>query len=535
MTKTIKKHSVIIWIILLLSIFALGSNHLQHPQIALSATQFNFGDIHPDEGKITKIFFVKNQGKAPLEILAVSTSCGCTTASVENETVMPGDQTKLVVTYDPLAHGGVVGEVKRVVYIQSNDPHNEEVELELTGNVLPSSRKSISSNPKRSTQSPIAKTVYTTAAIYYNEACAMCAEYIEHELIPILKEIGIQEIIKKDYINEKQNRAELNRLNKANNVPPHLQGHFMVFIDEKIILGGHVPEHIVVDLLIKEYQFEKILILQDEMDETESYFAWGFKGEAKEYAIDTPIREYMTWFNANKDTLQEYEQASWSFYKLFPLIVAGGFLDGINPCAFSVLIFFIVFLFTLRKTTKHIILIGLLFIAMIFLAYMLIGLGIVHAFVLAEDKHLIAKISAGLLMFLGVVNIKDYFWYGKWFSLSPHIKTDFYQRLLSTLTVPSVMIVGFLVGLCTFPCSGGIYVAILGVLAAKTTYLKGLYYMLIYNFMFVLPLFIILFFLLNRRTLGIISRWENANKKQLKLIMGGIMITMGVGIFGWVL
>lgn len=532
-----KKSVVILMILLLMALVSLGAAQ-PNPEIQLNTTHFDFGDINPDKGEIMKEFFVKNVGNAPLEVFAVSTSCGCTTAKVEKTTIKPGSQTKLLVTYDPLAHGGTVGAIKRVVYIQSNDPEHEEVELELVGNVLASSK-----TPSPTTKSQIIsrdtdKTgSYTTATIYYNEACAMCAMYIDRELIPILDEAGIKNIIKKDYINEKQNRAELNKLNKSNNVPPNLQGHFMTFIDDKVIFGGHVPEHIVVDVLNEDFQFEKLLVLQDDMDNAKSYIAWGFKGESKEYAIDTPIREYMTWFSTNKDQFGEQEvyQASWSFQKLFPLIVVTGFLDGINPCAFSVLIFFIVFLFTLKKATRHIIWVGLLFIAMIFLAYMLIGLGIVHAFVLAEDKHLIAKISAGLMIVLGLVNIKDYFWYGKWFSLSPHINADFYKRVLSTLTIPSVMIVGFLVGLCTFPCSGGIYVAILGILAAKTTYLKGLYYMLFYNVMFVLPLFMILSFLLNRRTLGLISRWENANKKLLKLAMGVVMIALGIGIFVWVL
>lgn len=376
---------------------------------------------------------------------------------------------------------------------------------------------------------------YQTAIIYYNEACTMCAMYIKQELIPTLEEAGIQDIIKKDYVNEKQNRVELNELNEKHNIPPNLQGHFMVFVDNKIIFGGHVPKHIIIDLLTKDIEFDKILVLQDEMDDARSYFAWGFKGEAKEYEIKTPISEYINWFNKNKDSLKEPEpyKQHWDFKKLFPLILISGFLDGLNPCAFAVLIFFVAFLFTLGKVTKHIVKVGLVYIMMIYLAYLLIGLGLVHAFIFSGQEHLMAKISAYLVILLGLVNIKDYFWYGKWFSLSPHIKTDFYKKWIHRLTIPSVMVVGFLVGLCTFPCSGGIYVAIIGLLSAKTTYLSGLYYILFYNFMFVLPLIITLFFLTNRRTLGYISRWEDSHKKMLKLITGIVMILLGIAILVW--
>lgn len=59
-------------------------------------------------------------------------------------------------------------------------------------------------------------------------------------------------------------------------------------------------------------------------------------------------------------------------------------------------------------------------------------------------------------------------------------------------TLPSTLIVGALVGLCTLPCSGSIYVAILGLLTSQTTYLEGLGYLAVYNLMYVAPLILIL-------------------------------------------
>jgi len=379
-----------------------------------------------------------------------------------------------------------------------------------------------------------AATPYTTATIYYNEACTMCAMYIRHDLIPTLEQIGIANIITKDYVNEQQNRVELNELNRQYTIPPNLQGHFMTFVDDRIVLGGHVPSHIVVDLLTQELPIHNMLVLQDEMENADSYFAWGFKGEAQEYPIDEPIQTYVDWFQEHRDSLQEPEayQEYWTFNKLFPLVVSSGFLDGLNPCAFAVLIFFIAFMFTLNRLTSRILLVGAIYIAMIYVAYLLIGLGLVHAFIFTGQEHLMAKISAWLVIVLGLVHIKDYFWYGRWFSLSPKID---YGKWMDRVTIPSVMIVGFLVGLCTFPCSGGIYVAIIGLLSAKTTYTRGLYYILFYNFMFVLPLIITMFFLTNRRTLGRISRWEASHKRGLKLITGLIMIALGGIILLWLI
>ena len=71
-----------------------------------------------------------------LEINGLSTSCGCTKAAVESETIMPGKTTNLLVTFDPNIMGDdEVGDILRVIYIKSNDPNQPEVEVEIKANV----------------------------------------------------------------------------------------------------------------------------------------------------------------------------------------------------------------------------------------------------------------------------------------------------------------------------------------------------------------------------------------------------------------
>ncbi len=97
------------------------------------------------------------------------------------------------------------------------------------------------------------------AVIYYNEACGGCTKYINDELIPLLKELGITDIVKNDYANDKNNRLELNKLSNKLGVPAKMQGHFTIFIGDKIILQGHVPEKIIRDLFKKE-NYSNLLI-----------------------------------------------------------------------------------------------------------------------------------------------------------------------------------------------------------------------------------------------------------------------------------
>ena len=126
---------LIILLMIIASLLILGCASL--PRIELSTASFDLGDIHPELGVRTETFKVYNKGGAPLKITSVSTSCGCTTAEVDKDDIPAGGEATLTVSYDPSVHPGLVGEIKRIVYIQSNDPLQEEAELELTGNSLP--------------------------------------------------------------------------------------------------------------------------------------------------------------------------------------------------------------------------------------------------------------------------------------------------------------------------------------------------------------------------------------------------------------
>ncbi len=375
---------------------------------------------------------------------------------------------------------------------------------------------------------------FSQATIYYNEACTDCAHYINEQLIPLLRELGVEEIIKKDFINDRRARKELVDLSSRLGIPPELQGHFTVFIDDRIILEGHVPEGLIRDLF-KAADYERILVYQDLMGEAaKSYKVWAFRGPVKEYPIDTPIAEYLDWFSAHKGHLAPLPKELWTTRQWLPLIVSTGLLDGINPCAFAVLLFFIAFLFTLKRTRADIAKVGAVYITMIYLTYLGIGLGILQALVFTGAPHLMAKLGSGLLIGLGLVNIKDYFWYGRWFSLSPSGRLhEASTAWLRKATLPATAVGGFLVGLCTFPCSGGIYVATLGLLSAKATYWTGLGYLLLYNLMFVVPLILILLGVSNRRAVGRLARWEASRKREVKLATGLVMIALGAVILIW--
>ena len=212
-----------------------------------------------------------------------------------------------------------------------------------------------------------------------------------------------------------------------------------------------------------------------------------------------------------------------------PVVAITGFLDGIHPCAIAILIFFIAFLLMLRKSYKSIMSLGLVYILVIFLTYLGIGIGLFSGIMFFGQHHFFAKLGSWLLIILGLLSLKNYFW--PQFKLGlrvPTVSKDKIRGYLRKSTLPTVAIAAFLVGLCSIPCSGGLYAAIAALLASRTTFLTGFLYLLLYNFMFVMPLIILLCLATNPITLVRFGEWQQKYKKTQKLVMGIAMIILGV-------
>lgn len=80
---------------------------------------------------------VRNLGGAPLTVLAISTSCGCTRATLSAETIAPGGDATLHVAYDSGAHEEDMGRIERHIFISSNDPDEDDVKIVLTVVIKP--------------------------------------------------------------------------------------------------------------------------------------------------------------------------------------------------------------------------------------------------------------------------------------------------------------------------------------------------------------------------------------------------------------
>lgn len=212
-----------------------------------------------------------------------------------------------------------------------------------------------------------------------------------------------------------------------------------------------------------------------------------------------------------------------------PTIIGAAVIDSINPCAFAVLIFLLTYLVAL-KSKKKILLVGLTYIITVYIVYFLAGLGLLSAFASTSITNIIYYLAGLLLIILGLIDVKDYFWQSKNGPLLkiPESRKTAIEKWVKKASFPGAIVLGFLVSAFELPCTGGVYLAILALLSTQTSPIMAVGYLLIYNFFFILPLLIIwglTYWGYNSQKL---KTWQEKNKKIMRLILGLGMIVLGV-------
>lgn len=243
-----------------------------------------------------------------------------------------------------------------------------------------------------------------------------------------------------------------------------------------------------------------------------------------------------------------------------PLVIIGaGLEDGINPCAFTVIVFFISFLALQGYKKKELVLIGSSFIFAVFLTYLLIGLGLFGFLYRLKGFWLVAKtINIGIGMFsivLGLFALYDFFKFkrtgqteGLILQLPAAVKNQIHkviglhyrvtkngspegQVLKKRIfrLVMSALITGFLVSILEAVCTGQVYLpTIVFVLKTTPPKLQAVLYLLLYNLMFIVPLFIILLFALLGVTSTQFSQLFKKHLSSVKILMAVLFFALGI-------
>ena len=219
------------------------------------------------------------------------------------------------------------------------------------------------------------------------------------------------------------------------------------------------------------------------------------------------------------------------------IIIAAALADSINPCVFGVLIFLLAYMVRVFKNKRRMLLAASIYITAVYTTYFLLGMGIFTLAYTAGLAKPFYKFAAIIAIAAGIFEVKDFFWYGRGFSLqmipggAERIKK--YSAVLEnmeskhpSLSLLVALLLGVFVVFVELPCTGAPYLAILGMLSAGQ-YAAGIPPLLLYNLIFILPLFIIVGLVYFGQTSKKLEKWRKQNRGLMRLVIGMFLIGLG--------
>jgi cytochrome c-type biogenesis protein len=234
-----------------------------------------------------------------------------------------------------------------------------------------------------------------------------------------------------------------------------------------------------------------------------------------------------------------------------PTVLVAGAVDGINPCAFTVLLLFITAMTStlqpaqgparrsadenVRTLRARLVGMDSIYIGAVFLTYLALGVGLLKSLDFFTRQHIPARVGALLAILFGLWMLKDYFLPNLgWRLQAPGQLGTVARQMARKATLSALITGGFLIGLCTVPCSGAVYLGVLSLLALQPTRLLGYSYLVLYNLVFILPLVVILIVASARPTLNRVAHWNLHHKEAVRLVLGGGVVLMGLLILATV-
>jgi len=189
------------------------------------------------------------------------------------------------------------------------------------------------------------------------------------------------------------------------------------------------------------------------------------------------------------------------------LTVAGaGIIDGLNPCAFATIVFFISYLTLVGRQGREILAVGLAFTVGVFLTYLGVGFGFLKAVAALPVLTLLGPWVYGLTALLCFVlagfSLHDFAQARRGkpeemrlklpTSLRRHINRIIREGVGLRAFVPVAFGTGIVISLIELACTGQIYLpVIMFVLSVPEMRPQAVSYLLLYNLMFIVPLVVV--------------------------------------------
>jgi len=225
-------------------------------------------------------------------------------------------------------------------------------------------------------------------------------------------------------------------------------------------------------------------------------------------------------------------------------------VDSINPCAIGVALLLVATMVK-QDRKKDILKVGMIYVTAVYITYLVAGFGILFVLtsIPTQLANYITVFVALIVIAGGILEVKDFFWYGEGSSLMiPEQYAEKISERMENLTVPAAILLGMFVAAVELPCTGGPYLAILTVIqqtliepaqfASQGVMMVNIFgakipliavaLMMLYNLIFVMPLIaIVVFSYLGSYKVSELKQWKHMNKARMRMAAGLLMIFLG--------
>lgn len=431
------------------------------PLLRVTPPEWDFGSISAQAGIRTIEARIENRTDRPVAVSLTST-CDCLSVEPASLAIPPGGGASFRLRYDPATE---YGEVEKYLIVASDLPELPKA-LYLVRGIVAGAQPAIRGaqagrQPDREAGTDAGREV--PLDFYYAAGCRSCLRFLRRTVPQLERELGLR-------------------------LP--------------------VREHDILDPGVYE-AYQALLRSRGEREKAFPALLVGEQLLQGESAIRDGIRPALK--DARAGGAGEQASAPASLAGILPgklallPILAAGLLDGINPCAFTTLVFLLSALALAGRSRQQILLIGACFTAAVFLTYLAIGAGLLQGVRLAGAFPVVGAalrwlLIAGLTV-LAALSLYDYFLIrcGRSKDILLQLPDRFKQRIHRDIRkrtraaglAASSLVLGFLIAVFELACTGQVYFPTLVYLVRVRPDAGSFFYLLLYNLGFILPLGVI--------------------------------------------
>ncbi len=227
-------------------------------------------------------------------------------------------------------------------------------------------------------------------------------------------------------------------------------------------------------------------------------------------------------------------------------IMIAGIIDGVNPCAFATLIFFLSYLLVRKKSRRDILLVGASFTIGVFVTYLLMGIALYHALFYVKGisavSALLFPVTGTVALLFGFYSLYDYFKVRTeeeeemLLQLPERVKKLIRRTIRSNFRSHYLVLITFFTGaiisLLEFMCTGQVYLpTIVYIIGVPGYQAKALFYLVLYNLMFIWPLVTIFVTAYYGVSSDRLLSFFKENLGIMKLLMSGLFFMLAMFMF----